>query len=30
MWLRYFAPVHGVKAQNTIHNHIRLHLGEDL
>lgn len=27
IWLHYFAPTHGVKAQNTLRNHIRICLG---
>lgn len=30
IWLHYFAPTWGVKAQNTLRNHIRLCLGEKL
>ena len=30
VWLNYFAPTWGVKAQNTLRNHIRICLGIDL
>ena len=30
IWLHYFAPTWGVKAQNTLRNHIRICLGLDL
>ncbi len=30
IWLHYFAPTWGVKAQNTLRNHIRICLGRQI